>query len=92
MCARCHRQFDIEQDPRVGDAAKACGVWRGGLNRERLKSDPEYAERMRGINQRVARQVNSRRRKCQECGMESHPAGIGKHQKASGHSGYMDLS
>lgn len=31
------------------------------------------------------------RRRCGECGLESTPPGIGRHQKFSGHAGYEDL-
>lgn len=35
-------------------------------------------------------QMGHRRRKCKQCDLVSHPAGIGRHQKASGHSGYEE--
>lgn len=49
--------------------------------------DPAYAEHMR----EVARAQMARRRACAECDLVSHPAAVGRHQKASGHSGYEDV-
>ena len=33
----------------------------------------------------------SRLRRCDECGLVSHQAGVGRHQKASGHVGHTDV-
>jgi len=35
-------------------------------------------------------QMGKRRRKCAECDVQSHPAGIGRHHKASGHRGWEE--
>jgi hypothetical protein len=54
---------------------------------DRFDEDPElreeYSRRMKDIAQR--------RRKCDICGKVSSPGGIGKHQKDSGHCGYVDI-
>lgn len=63
------------------------GEHMGRLHAERLKNDPAYAEKHREYSRRNA----LARRKCDECALESHPPGIGRHQKASGHVGYTDL-
>lgn len=31
------------------------------------------------------------RRRCAQCPLESHPVGVGRHQKASGHEGWVTL-
>lgn len=91
MCARCHRQFDIDHDQRVGAAARANGQVRGLANKARLKSDPEYAARMKAQSQAAVKKVQRQRRRCSTCGMVSTPFGLGRHLSASGHQGYTDL-
>ena len=90
MCARCHRQYDIDNDPRVGQAARVVGAWRGGQNRDRLQSDPEYAARMKAQSQTAVKKVQRQRRKCAECDLISTPFGIGSHQRR-GHRGYIEV-
>lgn len=64
----------------------------GRANAEKLRSDPEYAARTRRENARGGRMGGATgRRECLDCGKVSHPAGIGSHQKHSGHTGYKDL-
>ena len=92
MCGSCHRQFDIDNDGRVGDIARSNGRIRGAANRERLKSDPEYAARMSASSRETVKLVQAMRRKCSGCDMESTPYGIGSHQKSSGHQGYEEIT
>lgn len=55
------------------------------------ETDPVFASMVREKEtengRRQARLLASMRVRCSPCGMESSPAGIGVHQKASGHSG-----
>jgi len=51
---------------------------------------PSYEARVKG-GQVQGRIVTSKRRQCDECGLESHIPSIGTHQKATGHSGWTDL-
>ena len=90
MCAKCHRQYDIDNDARVGAASRANGRVRGLANKQRLKDDPEYAARMQVVNQQAVKKVQRQLRRCDECGMVSTPFGIGSHQR-KGHTGYTDL-
>lgn len=90
MCAKCHRQFDIDSDPRVGAVARENGRLRGEANRDRLRVDPKYAAKMRLVNQRAVKRVQSQKRRCMECGLASQPGPMGRHFKASGHVGYED--
>ena len=91
MCAGCHRQYDIDNDPRVGAAARAIGSWRGQQNKARLKADADYAARMRGVSKQAVKKVQAKRRRCLTCGMVSTPFGLGSHLSASGHTGYEEL-
>lgn len=53
-------------------------------------SDPEFAAKVSADRAAAARQANSIKRTCAECGKTATPAGIGRHQKSSGHKGYTD--
>lgn len=66
---------------------KKQGEHMGRVHAERLKNDPTYAEQHREYSRRNA----LKRRKCSQCDLVSHPPGIARHQKSSGHSGYTDL-
>lgn len=122
-CKKCHRVFDLANDPTLRNvmgengrstgnlateasqkAARAnlvvaraaitdevrrrTGKALGRLRVERLKADPEYAAQVSEQSRKNA----STKRKCLQCGLVSHPPGIGTHQKASGHKGYTDIS
>lgn len=41
---------------------------------------------------KTAAKVIRMRRRCAECDLESHPAGISSHQRASGHTGWTAVS
>lgn len=76
-------EYDKEVRKKISDAARAS--WQ----------DADRAERMRRTNSieqlKVAGAAASRvRRRC-SCGMVSNPAGIGRHQKSTGHKGHEDL-
>lgn len=98
MCIGCHRRFDVEHSPAVREALRvqiaALDGWR--ILEQRRQSDPELAQRLgriRGENGRVAlAKTNAIRRKCRECVLISNPAGVGRHQKFSGHKGYEDAA
>lgn len=45
---------------------------------------------MQAAGRRIAALNNARRRRC-ACGHESTPAGIGLHQKSTGHAGWKDV-
>lgn len=65
----------------------------GLANAARLLRDQVYARRMREENSRGGLiGGTSGRRKCLVCGKVSHPAGIGSHQKHSGHTGHEDVN
>lgn len=57
--------------------------------------DPILAENLRKRNSRGGTHgaviANRKRRRCTGCGKVSTPAGIGKHLKDSGHTGYEDV-
>lgn len=69
------------------ETKKETGRKLGKLRSERLKNDPVYAEEQREQSRRNA----SIRRRCSECGLESHPPGIARHHRSSGHTGYTEI-
>jgi hypothetical protein len=95
MCISCHRSFDFAHSDNVQAAweerQKKGDGWR--VLEQRRQSDPVLASRLgaiRGANGRVAMsKINAVVRTC-VCGLPSTPAGVGTHQKSSGHIGYVD--
>lgn len=59
------------------------------------KAEPELSPTRLAASQaqgyRLAARNNARRFRCDECGHESTPAGVGVHQKFSGHTGRTEL-
>lgn len=51
---------------------------------QRMLTDKEFGTRLR----EVRRRNNTVRRRCDECGFISSPAGMGNHQRSTGHKGY----
>lgn len=75
-----YKEGERERGKKYGPAGAAART-------ARMLNDPEFrAQIVEGCVER-----GSRRRRCVVCDMTSHPVDIGKHQKASGHTGYVDL-
>lgn len=88
-------QNDLRQsDP--GYAARMEPILRENMQvalqstRDRM-DDPEFAAKVSHDRAAAARKANAIRRTCDECGLTAHPAGVGAHQKGSGHRGYTDV-
>lgn len=92
----------------AGYADRACGVcgWRffttSGLYEHSLgcrppappkyRLSPEGRRVLQMNGSRTGKVLTSTRRRCGECGLETHVPGIGKHQKASGHTGWTAVT
>ncbi len=87
----------------LGFADKACRTcgWRfftwDGLTEHEADCDsrppsPAQVAAWKEAGQRIAATNNARRRGCADCGLVSSPAGIGIHQKATGHAGWTDAA
>jgi hypothetical protein len=64
----------------------------GGLAfKEKFQNDPEFAAAWTNANHGPSleglHKMLKKRMRCDECGMISHPQGIGHHQTSFGHSG-----
>ena len=87
MCQKCHRNYDLEHDARVREAARNRGQEWGRSRTRRLGEDEDFRRKV----SETSRAAMAIRRQCSECGLVSHPAGIGRHFKYSGHAGYIQL-
>lgn len=92
----------------LGFADRACGVcgWRffttmGLYEHEqthrppeppRYRLSPEGRASLQSIGSAAGKRLTSTRRRCNACGMETHVPGMGKHQKASGHTGWTSVA
>lgn len=83
MCRSCHVKLDeigfLRTDPSAA-GTKGAAAQQGKRSEGQIASAVAHGQAMAGV-----------RRRCNECPMESHPVGIGKHQKASGHEGWAEL-
>ena len=77
VCRRCHVRSDGRDE----------------IGRNNLASfnSPEFREQKAAIGKKVSSEVNSRRRRCLGCGVVYHPGGMGVHQKATGHKGFITV-
>ncbi len=53
---------------------------------------PAGLVRQQARGRQIAAENNARRRRCDGCGHISTPAGIGNHQKYTGHEGWTEVS
>lgn len=75
-------------DPEFAEDMAEAGRRGAAAQVERMRLDPAYAEPILEV-----RRANMRkRRRCSGCGFVSHPAGIGNHQKSTGHTGWEETS
>lgn len=79
----------LKEDPAFRDMRTSVAQDMTAARMQQAESDPAFKERLRAGSVRGAATVAQIRRKCQECPMTSHPIGIGKHQKATGHVGWV---
>lgn len=104
MCASCHRQRDLAEQPGYPSLKEKFQTDSGFVEAhrqrqretgrrvaERIQGDPEIAEEYRVRGRAVAEISNTRRRQCNDCGRVMSAGSMGLHQKSSGHSGWVEL-
>jgi hypothetical protein len=83
VCLTCGDSFftqvGLAEHVRLGQHNQTVRLWVGGVS---------PALRENGL--RVAQLNNSRRRRCDGCGLVSTPAAVGIHQKFTGHTGWAE--
>lgn len=79
----------LEEDPAFRDLKTSVARSMTAARVERAEADPEFKEHLRAASVRGATAGAKIRRKCEECNVKSHPVGIGRHQKATGHTGWV---
>jgi hypothetical protein len=84
MCRSCHFKMDTT------DVQRKLGQLLGRGNAIRALQDEEFATKLSEDRANAAREANKIRRTCSACGLTTHPAAIGAHQKGSGHQGFID--
>lgn len=78
------------EDPEYAEMVQARNRATGRLVAERVRTDPDIAEKYCKLGHSVGVLSRTRRRKCGDCGRILSPGSLGLHQKASGHSGFME--
>ena len=53
---------------------------------EKMAKDAKYREKIKTAHKKKKDRV------CDECGMRTNPASLGRHQSVSGHTGYTEAS
>lgn len=74
-------------DPEFASREREVCRRNGEAMAERFQTDLEYAARMSEVRRNNCLQ----RRRCAECEKEGNPGVIGRHQKATGHTGYVGV-
>lgn len=103
LCANCHEDKTLEDirgrrpspEEKERQRQAQLGSKRGEITRLRMTiahlrkamEDTDYARSLHEFPNRNGKHD----RVCSECGMRSKPGAIGRHQKASGHEGYMEV-
>ena len=82
-----HRGRKRSDEARANMSAANRASWRDPEVRERRAAPISRAMKGNPKVSAAATARNKRRYCCAECGMESSPGGIGRHQRATGHSG-----
>ncbi|WP_205474446.1 hypothetical protein [Nocardioides sp. SYSU D00038] len=89
VCPTCGNGFftqvGLDEHVRVGKHDRLSRRWVTG------RVSPAGLLGLQERGRQVAQLNNSRRRRCVNCGVVSTPAGIGAHQKASGHGGWTEV-
>ncbi len=82
VCPVCDYRFFTQVG--LDEHARAC--------RPTTRFSPEGLLALQMSGSRMGKARTSTRRRCLDCGLESHVPGIGKHQEASGHTGWTDAT
>lgn len=74
----------MRSDPEFAERMREASVRGAKTMAKRMQEDPAYGDPIR----EVRRKNNAVRRQCDECRFITSPAGMGTHQKKSGHQGW----
>lgn len=86
MCRSCHFKLDVSRSERWSRSLRETGFQPGHVAKPKPLNQNQLAVLAAGRNRAA-----TIRRRCSTCGLESTPAGVGTHQKATGHRGTEEV-
>lgn len=81
-----YTRVGLDEHVRLGQHNQTTRRWITG------KVSPAGLANLQDWGRQIAALNNSRRRRCNDCGHESTPAGVGLHQMHTGHTGWTEAA